>query len=146
MLVSRRKFAEVALPGLLSFALTGCGTVLHPERRGQAAGRLDWGVVALDAVGLCFFFLPGVIAFAVDFNNGTIYLPPEDTQTADSRPNSPRLIDKTLVDEPLTSVAIERVVAAHVGHPVRLAPGAYQTEALASLDQFWETRARYSSP
>jgi hypothetical protein len=60
--------------------LTACGTILHPERKGQTSGRLDAGVVLLDAVGLLFFFVPGVIAFAVDFSNGTIYLPDGYTQ------------------------------------------------------------------
>lgn len=55
--------------------LTACGTILHPERKGQVGGRLDPGVVILDAIGLFVFFIPGVIAFAVDFSNGTIYLP-----------------------------------------------------------------------
>src|SRR4030067_3820528 len=53
----------------------GCGTIMYPERRGQKAGKIDVAVAALDAVGLLFFIIPGVIAFAVDFNNGTIYLP-----------------------------------------------------------------------
>ena len=60
--------------------LTACGTILHPERKGQTSGRLDAGVVLLDALGLLFFFVPGVIAFAVDFSNGTIYLPDGYTQ------------------------------------------------------------------
>lgn len=55
--------------------LTGCGTILYPERRNQAAGRLDPAVVVLDGIGLLFFFVPGVIAFAVDFATGAIYLP-----------------------------------------------------------------------
>lgn len=55
--------------------LAGCGTLLHPERRGQRGGRLDAGIVVLDAIGLLFFVIPGIIAFAVDFSNGTIYLP-----------------------------------------------------------------------
>ena len=55
---------------------TSCGTVIYPERRGQAAGRVDAAVAALDAVGLLFFLVPGVIAFAVDFATGAIYLPP----------------------------------------------------------------------
>ena len=55
--------------------LTACGTILYPERKGQKAGQLDIGVVILDALGLLCFIIPGVIAFAVDFNNGTIYLP-----------------------------------------------------------------------
>ena len=57
--------------------LASCGTVLYPERRGQPAGRLDVGVVALDGIGLLLFLVPGVIAFAVDFATGAIYLPSE---------------------------------------------------------------------
>ena len=60
---------------LLVFQLVGCGTIFYPERRGQRAGHLDVGVVLLDGLGLLFFLIPGVIAFAVDFSNGTIYLP-----------------------------------------------------------------------
>ena len=33
----------------------------------------------LDALGLFVWFIPGVIAFAVDFSNGTIYLPSGST-------------------------------------------------------------------
>ena len=55
--------------------LTACGTILHPERKGQRGGQIDPAIALFDAVGLLFFFIPGVIAFAVDFSNGTIYLP-----------------------------------------------------------------------
>lgn len=54
---------------------TGCGTILHPERKGQVDGRIDPSIAVLDGIGLLFFLIPGVIAFAVDFSNGTIYLP-----------------------------------------------------------------------
>ena len=60
---------------IFCFQLVSCGTILYPERRGQKAGRLDVGVVLLDGLGLLFFLIPGVIAFAVDFATGTIYLP-----------------------------------------------------------------------
>jgi hypothetical protein len=53
----------------------GCGTLLYPERRGQPAGKFDADIVILDAVGLLFFFVPGVVAFAVDLATGAIYLP-----------------------------------------------------------------------
>jgi hypothetical protein len=53
----------------------GCGTILYPERKGQREGRIDVGIAVLDGIGLLFFIIPGVIAYAVDFNNGTIYLP-----------------------------------------------------------------------
>lgn len=55
--------------------LMGCGTLMYPERRGQRGGSLDAGVAVLDGIGLLFGIIPGVIAFAVDFSNGTIYLP-----------------------------------------------------------------------
>lgn len=60
---------------LLMAQLTACGTLLYPERRGQTNGQIDVGVAALNAIGLIFFFVPGVVAFGVDFITGTIYLP-----------------------------------------------------------------------
>jgi hypothetical protein len=57
---------------------TSCGTLLYPERRGQCCGRIDPGVAVMDGVGLIFFLIPGVIAFAVDFGTGAIYLPDDD--------------------------------------------------------------------
>jgi len=55
--------------------LAACGTILHPERKGQTSGRIDPAIAVLDGLGLLLFLIPGVIAFAVDFSNGTIYLP-----------------------------------------------------------------------
>jgi len=60
---------------LLITQITACGTLLYPERRGQTNGQIDVGVAALDAIGLLFFFVPGVVAFGVDFVTGAIYLP-----------------------------------------------------------------------
>ncbi len=66
---------------LLSGAVTlwlslGCGTILYPERRGQrTTARIDAGVAVMDGLWCLLFIIPGVIAFAVDFNNGAIYLP-----------------------------------------------------------------------
>lgn len=60
---------------LLVTQVTACGTLLYPERRGQTNGQIDVGVAALDAIGLLFFFVPGVVAFGVDFITGAIYLP-----------------------------------------------------------------------
>lgn len=55
--------------------ISACGYLLHPERRGQTGGRIDMGVAVLDGVGLLLFLVPGIIAFAVDFSSGCIYLP-----------------------------------------------------------------------
>jgi hypothetical protein len=78
----RREFlSRTVSTGLLSGAtcyLTGCGTLLHSERQGRPHSRdLDWTIVALDALGLVLFFVPGVVAFAVDFYTGAIFLPHE---------------------------------------------------------------------
>ncbi len=58
-----------------SLQLAGCGTLLYPERRGQPSGQYDTDIVLLDAAGLLFGIVPGVIAFAVDLTTGAIYLP-----------------------------------------------------------------------
>lgn len=80
--MQRRQFlSRVAIWGLAGTAtcgVSGCGTLIHAERRGQPhSDRLDWGIVTLDGLGLLLFFIPGVIAFVVDFGTGAIYLPPE---------------------------------------------------------------------
>ena len=60
---------------VLIVQLMGCGTILYSERKGQKSGKIDAGVAILDGIGVLFFIIPGIIAFAVDFYNGTIYLP-----------------------------------------------------------------------
>lgn len=57
---------------------TSCGTMIYPERRGQRPelARLDTTVIIMGGVLLFLFVLPGVIAYAVDFSTGCIYLPP----------------------------------------------------------------------
>lgn len=46
---------HVLVCAVLIVQLTGCGTIMYPERKGQKGGRLDSGVVILDALGLLFF-------------------------------------------------------------------------------------------
>jgi hypothetical protein len=111
-----QKFFKVMLTGILVFQLAGCGTLLYPERRGQVAGHLDAGVVILDAVGLLFFIIPGIIAFAVDFGNGCIYLPTRHvvTTTAD--------LKVIRFDPKHTTLAeIEKIIKDQTGHTVKLA-------------------------
>ncbi len=73
--MKKPKSIALAIIVALTVNLAACGTILYPERKGQIKGRIDPSVAVLDGVGLLFFLVPGVIAFAVDFNNGTIYLP-----------------------------------------------------------------------
>lgn len=116
--------------------MIGCGTVLHPERRGQPAGPLDWKIVALDGIGLLLFFVPGVIAFAVDFSTGAIYLPAGGySEKRSSRQNS--LVTRRIPKESLTVAQVEQIVTNHVGEPIRLRSGTFQTEPLDRIEGFW---------
>ena len=73
-----KKLGIHAILLVLIIQLSGCGTILYPERKGQSVdgARIDTQVAILDGLGLLLFIIPGVIAFAVDFTTGAIYLPP----------------------------------------------------------------------
>jgi hypothetical protein len=129
------KSASKYLVVFLALETASCGTILYPERRGQPAGRIDPGVVVLDAVGLLVFFIPGIVAFAVDFSNGTIYLPPEPMVfpcTANSRPF------QTIRVPPaeLTSRRLETILQEHTGQPVRLQAGTYRVARVNDVQDF----------
>lgn len=120
------------LCGLLVLSLTittiSCGTLLYPERRGQPAGRLDPAIVALNAVGLLLFLIPGIIAFAVDFATGAIYLPPgeysaleeEGTIIRAQSPEGCELVKLQMQPERLTRDNLESLLRKHTGEPVNL--------------------------
>jgi hypothetical protein len=63
------------LAATLFTQLTACGTLFFPDRRGQIEGRIDPVVAGLNAVGILFYVIPGLIAFGIDFATGAIYLP-----------------------------------------------------------------------
>ncbi len=110
------------LKGFLIFFLiiqmSACGILLYPERQGQKRGTIDAGVAVLDAVGLLFFIVPGVIAFAVDFATGAIYLPPGQSKTKLFAGKFTPVVQLDLKD--LNAVNIEAVIAGHTGYRISL--------------------------
>lgn len=133
----RREVLLRLLLGSLPLAsLTGCGTILYPERRGQPGGPIDWKVVALDGIFLLLFVIPGVVAFAVDFSSGAIYLPTHcEGTTSVSRSGEPlRKIDVPRSE--LSAAGIEAAVSKAVGRAIRLVKGEYATEELDSVENF----------
>lgn len=115
----------------LVFQLIGCGTILYPERRGQTSGRIDAGVAILDAIGLLFFIIPGVIAFAVDFSTGAIYLPGTSTASVDYED-----IKKVEFDPANASMAsIERIIEDETGYDIDLERGDVKISKLKSADE-----------
>ena len=98
----------VIVSAVFIIELAGCGTILYPERKGQKGGRIDPGIAVLDGLGLLFFIIPGVIAFAVDFTTGAIYLPggPRKSSTflEDEKMVVVRVNPKELNEEVITEV------------------------------------------
>src|SRR3954470_15637777 len=143
--LSRRSFIQVGAAGSLGL-VAGCGTILYPERRYQPHGEVDLKVVAMDTLGLLLFFIPGVIAFAVDFTTGAIYLPPSEPYGGDARPaQGQRLVAVRVPQKELTQVRLEQVASHHARRDVRLVAGQYATASLTKLEEFWATRERLSA-
>ncbi len=121
---------HVLLCAVLIFQLVGCGTILYPERRGQKAGHVDVGVALLDGLGLLLFLIPGVIAFAVDFSNGTIYLPGTSRSSLDLNN-----IKQVKFDPKHSSLAsIERTIKRETGYDVKLYQNNMKISKLKSVD------------
>lgn len=119
MNIAKKPFTAIAV-SLLIFTmvanLTACGTILHPERKGQRNGNIDAGIAVLDAVGLLFFIIPGVIAFAVDFTNGTIYLPHGHSSGLDDH----RKYTEIHINNKLDIAAVEGIFRTQTGTSIDL--------------------------
>ena len=131
MTISLSKFLHLCLAVIMVVQLSGCGTILHPERKGQKTGNIDVGIAILDGIGLLFFLIPGIIAYAVDFSNGTIYLPASESVSSGSR--SFRVVK---YDPKSTSVSgIEKIIKDETGYEVSLADEKAQVSKLKSTDE-----------
>jgi hypothetical protein len=162
--MQRREFvSRVMRHGLFGgtmAGLAGCGTMFHKERIGQPhSHRIDWCVAAADGLGLLLFFIPGIIAFVVDFHTGAIYLPCDQSALNGGRPGVPSGepgmipaagtvatsdgVELARIDRPrekLDPRSIETVVSTHVGRPVELVDSEARVSKLAQLDQFASQR------
>jgi hypothetical protein len=92
-------------------SIAGCGVLLYPERQGQKGGRIDPAVAILDGIGLLFFVIPGLIAFAIDFHQGTIYLSGGRHGSLDSDTG----LRAVKVNGPMTEENIEATIKTELG-------------------------------
>jgi hypothetical protein len=113
MTPSRRQILAGTGLTLAAASLSACGTIMYPERKGQIDGKIDPTVAILNGVGLLLFLVPGVIAFAVDFSNGTIYLP--GTQTRGRRAGKTEVREVAYAGD-LTSARLDAVWTETYGH------------------------------
>ncbi|MDL2124487.1 MAG: hypothetical protein LWX51_15745 [Deltaproteobacteria bacterium] len=126
---------------------TSCGTILYPERRGQPAGKIDVGVAVLDGIGLLVFFVPGIIAFAVDFATGAIYLPSSSSRL---ELNPSNLQDAKIIhakSKALTRSEIEMLVKEEIRQEINLtSPQTRVAKVLPDRDLAWGDIAETLTP
>jgi hypothetical protein len=125
------KVLQVLLCVVLIAQLIGCGTIMHPNRIGQKGGDIDPVVAILDGVCLLFFIVPGVVAFAVGFVNGTIYFPHRHRYSMDIK-------DYTHVKfDPNHSTAedIEKIVKQETGCNIKLNQEGIKVYSLKSTNE-----------
>lgn len=120
----KKCFMAVSLAAFLQ-STSGCGLILHPERQGSKGGNLDPMIVLLDGLGLFFYLVPGVVAFAVDVSTGCIYTGgggggKRRHFTANQTPTTEELagMKKTTLTGPVTKANIEAALEQELGQKV----------------------------
>jgi len=113
------KIISYSLVSVMAVQLAACGTIFYPERKNQrATSNLDGKVVALDTIGLLFFLVPGIIAFAIDYSNNTIYLPRGEKGLFAMNTNDMRAIQ--VADGNMSNENVERIVEEYTAKHVDL--------------------------
>jgi hypothetical protein len=164
--VQRRQLLSqlVGLGGCgLVASLSGCGTVFYQERIHAPHSRdIDWRIAAADGLGLALFFVPGVVAFVVDFSTGAIYLPPDGSSgyaATDAAETPQGESESVAVDEPGMPLAkwnrvdlppvelrpsrIEEVVSVQLRRPLSLHESRIRVSELAKLSHFEQQCRRH---
>lgn len=119
-----RKVVTVVLCAVLLPQMASCGTIIYPERQNaRHSGQIDIAVALMDGIGLLIFIIPGVVAFAVDFHTGAIYLPKghpniRKHKRSDNESHPIKVIQ--VAPEKLSSETISGIVTLETGYSVRL--------------------------
>jgi hypothetical protein len=115
------KVLSVIILVVLVTQIAGCGTLMYPERRGQKVhGDVDTRVAVLDAIGLLFFIIPGLIAFGVDFYTGAIYLRPGEKQVWGQTQINQEIVVTNVDPNQLDQKMLEKIVSDHIGQAISL--------------------------
>ena len=133
MRIPSRLIGGVLVTALLT-QISACGSIFYPDRRGQIDGKIDPAIAALDAFGLLFYIIPGVIAFAVDFATGAIYYAPGEHAQIDPQKLQPAINPDGSVD----NLKLQAIIEAELGRTLplddpRLIQHKGSTEQLATL-------------
>jgi hypothetical protein len=115
MRIPFRVVGGVLVAALLT-QVTACGTLFFPDRRGQIEGKIDPLVAGLDAIGILFYVIPGLIAFGVDFATGAIYL--EGGKTAQVAPE--KLHNAIGTDGKVDNLRLQAILQSELGQHLPL--------------------------
>ncbi|MEE9368434.1 MAG: hypothetical protein V3V05_06175 [Pontiella sp.] len=125
--------------------LSSCGTIIYPDRVNQEErGNLDPAIIILDGIGLFFFIIPGVIAFAVDFTTGAIYLPEGKENGDKERTIFDDLSMHTPANGKLQQQEIEDIVSKVSAVKINLSDSNVRAMELKHINQFWMAKSRLS--
>lgn len=105
-----------ALIAVLLTQISACGSIFYPDRRGQIDGKIDPAIAALNAFGLLFYIIPGVIAFAVDFATGAIYYGPGEHAQVDPQKLQPAINPDGSVD----NLKLQAIIKTKLGRSLPL--------------------------
>ena len=131
------RYLALLMASIFLLQVVGCGTIIYPERRGQQSGRIDVGIAVLDGLGLLVFIIPGVIAFAVDFSSGAIYLPRGKSKTAEGLSDGELAVINTN-PAGLNLGKIDKILMDYTGEVVNLDSNTvlvYQADADISIEK-----------
>jgi hypothetical protein len=127
---------SAALVAGLALQSVSCGTIIHRDRVGQpSSGRLDTSIVVLDGLGLLLFFIPGIIAFVVDFSTGAVYLPEGYSHGASGGFRRGPLTRIDVEPARLDKRRIESIIRERTGRNVDLDRNDVTVQPLESVDE-----------
>ena len=115
-MLMRNRIIGGALAVTLFTQLSACGTLFFPDRRGQIEGKIDPVVAALDAIGILFYVIPGLIAFGIDFATGAIYLAPGEHYSVAPE----KLQDAISADGSIDKQKLKEIIARETGRTLPL--------------------------
>jgi len=87
--------------------LSACGTLFFP---------IDPVVAGLNAIGILFYVIPGLIAFGIDFASGAIYLPGGLTSQVDPQ-DLQNVVD---ADGKIDTAKLKALIEMQTGHSLPL--------------------------
>ena len=131
------RYLALLIAAIFLLQVVGCGTIIYPERRGLQSGRVDVGIAVLDGLGLLLFIIPGVIAFAVDFSTGAIYLPGGRSKSAGELEHGDVAVINTSPDG-INLAKLDEILMDYTGEEINLESNTvlvYEADADKSIEK-----------